>query len=230
MRFSLHLPSLMLLIGFAAVTSGHAQGIDSASPGVVAAPAPTSDSLVLYDVPVGLGRSAADAPLARFAAANDAEVTSAAGALLPMVLLRPVDPGTARQRAYLFPGGGHFYTGETLRGAALLGVAAGSLIAGALLSSSGGSCEPTAPGDGCEYDPNTHEYRSGSSNRTPLYVGAAVAAGSWIYGIVDARNSAARMNRRNGVALGPVTAHPEPLVGVARDGRTEVGMRVRLAR
>jgi hypothetical protein len=64
----------------------------------------------------------------------------------------------------------------------------------------------------------THEYRDGSSNRTPLYVGAAVAAGSWIYGIVDARNGAARVNARNGVAFGPVTAHPEPLVGLHSTG------------
>ncbi|CAN5849073.1 hypothetical protein BH23GEM7_BH23GEM7_08260 [soil metagenome] len=177
--------------------------------------------------PAGVALPAETSPTHLVAMGYDAD--SAVEAPSP-VYVEATSPGTATCRACLFPGGGHFYTGENTRGAALLGVAAGSLIAGALLSSSGGSCEPTAPGDGCEYDPNTHEYRSGSSNRTPLYVGAAVAAGSWIYGILDARNSATRMSTRNGVSLGPVTAHPEPLVGLDREGRTEVGVRLRLAR
>jgi hypothetical protein len=184
-----------------------------------------------YTLPVCTGCEDAVAPapvISSPLALHDAraELPVPGAAALPS-LPPSVDPGSATRRAYFFPGGGHFYTGETMRGAALLGVAGGSLLAGALLSSRGGRC---SSGDsGCVYDHEAHEYRRESS-RTPLYIGAAVAAGSWIYGIVDARSSAARMNRRNGVALGPVAAHPEPLLGVGLDGRTEVGVRLRLAR
>jgi hypothetical protein len=140
-----------------------------------------------------------------------------------------IDAERARRRAMFFPGGGHFYTGETTRGALLLGGAAGSVLAGALLSSGSEARSSTAPGDDCEYDHTTHQYRCGSSSLAPLYVGAAVAAGLWAFGIFDAPRSALRMSERDGVALGPVRAHPEPVVGVGPDGRTEVGFRLRLA-
>jgi hypothetical protein len=141
-----------------------------------------------------------------------------------LALARAVNPRTATRRAMLFPGGGHFYTGESGRGAALLGVAAGSVLAGVLLSSSGGTCTPQAPGDGCEYDPDTHEYRSGDANRTPLYLGLAAAAGAWVYGILDASNSAARRNGRS-AASGSM---PLPLVSLNGEGRAVFGLRVQV--
>lgn len=104
------------------------------------------------------------------------------------------NPDRAFCLACLFPGGGHFYTGEKTRGAVILGVSAASLLAGALLSGSDDVSE-------CSYDPETHECRE-SSGRTPLWVGAGVAAGSWIFGIIDARASAARVNARSGGAAG----------------------------
>lgn len=225
MRSALRFSPLVLLLGMSVGTSGCSQLCPTCGASYSYAPVPVS--LASRTAPAV---SAADAPAVRFASATSHDATSTPARLPAPTLAVNVCPATAFCYACLLPGGGHFYTGETARGAAHLGIAAGSLAAGALLSSRGGTCTPTAPGDGCEYDHETHQYRRGSSNRTPLYVGAAVAAGSWIYGIVDARNSAARMNARNGVALGPLTAHPEPLVGVAPDGRTELGVRLRLAR
>src|SRR5262245_54755346 len=78
-------------------------------------------------------------------------------------------PETAFCLACLIAGGGHFYTGETRKGAALLGIAAGSLIAGAALS--GGDDY-----DGCNYNPETFECES-SGGHTPLLIGAGIAAG-----------------------------------------------------
>lgn len=226
MRSSPRFSSLVALLGLAATTSGYAPNPDYGHEAAADLAASAAGSAVSQDA--GAVLLERDLPLIRSSDARDA--TSTHVAFLPPRRLLPADPRTATRRAYFFPGGGHFYTGETTRGAALLGVAAGSVLAGALLSSSGGSCTPTAPGDGCVYDPETHRYRGGSPNRAPLYVGAAVAAASWIYGVVDARHSAARMNGRHAVALGPVTAHPAPLVGVDDRGRAQLGATLRLAR
>jgi hypothetical protein len=68
------------------------------------------------------------------------------------------NPQTAFCLACLIAGGGHFYTGETVKGAALLGVAAAGLIGGAALSSSGDY-------DDCEYDPETFECEPGAGIR-----------------------------------------------------------------
>jgi hypothetical protein len=87
----------------------------------------------------------------------------------------------------------------------LAGIAAGSVIAGAVLSSSGGY-------DDCEYNPETFECEESGGN-APLWIGAGVAAASWIYGIVDARPSAARVNARR------------PGQGAALDARPLLGMR-----
>ena len=99
------------------------------------------------------------------------------------------NPETAFCLACVVAGGGHIYTGETTKGAALLGVAAAGLIGGVVLS---GSDE-----EGCAYNPETFECEP-AGGRAPLWIGAGIAAGSWIYGILDARASAQRMNTRNG--------------------------------
>ncbi len=227
MRPPIRFLSLVLLPALALATSAYAQSVEPDRDGL-----PAEDPQVSMPVDLNAASSRLAFPVRSgipIPSQPMGEVfTSTTGSLAPALLPSP-DPRIATRRAMFFPGGGHFYTGETMRGAVLLGVAAGSLAAGALLSSRGGSCQPTAPGDGCEYDPSTHEYRRGSSSRTPLYVGAAVAVGSWLYGIVDASSSAARVNARLAVSLGPVEVLPEPLVDVDREGRTELRMRLRLA-
>jgi hypothetical protein len=126
------------------------------------------------------------------------------------------DPERAFCFACLLAGGGHFYSGETTRGALILGTAAAGLIGGALLSGD--------DGDGCDYDFETHECRDASS--APMWIGAGVAAGSWIFGIIDSRQSAARANARNGAQTG-VGFEAAPLFRLP-SGERAVGMRLRM--
>ena len=107
----------------------------------------------------------------------------------------PPDPGTAVRRACLFPGGGHFYTGESARAALLLGAAAASVLAGLLLSDG-------EPAGECVYNPNTHSCRD-SRGRLPLIIGGGAAAAAWTYGIIDAKASVGRVNARRAGSGGP---------------------------
>jgi len=132
------------------------------------------------------------------------------------------EPQKAFCLACLIAGGGHFYTGETKKGAALLGIAAAGLIGGAVLSSG----ESDDPFD-CEYNPETFECEP-ESNRTPLLIGAGVAAASWIYGIVDSRPSAARVNARNGHQIGGAAVEMQPVLGLTRGGEPGAGLHVRV--
>lgn len=97
------------------------------------------------------------------------------------------DPGTSSLFAVLITGGGHFYSGESGKGLALLGGSIGSLVLGISLSE---EASLTCWNYNCTVE----------ENLTPLYLGAAVAAGLWIYGIADAGNAARRSNERNGIA------------------------------
>lgn len=132
------------------------------------------------------------------------------------------EPQKAFCLACLIAGGGHFYTGETKKGAALLGIAAAGLIGGAVLSSG----ESDDPFD-CEYDPETFECEP-ESNRTPLLIGAGVAAASWVYGIIDARPSAARVNARNGHQIGGAAVEMQPVLGLSRGGEPGAGVHFRV--
>jgi hypothetical protein len=174
--------------------------------------------------PMSGGHLVADAP-----ALAGSALQPLAPDVRPVVSLRVACPGTAICWACLAPGAGHFYTGETGRGALLAGTAAGSLLAGTLLSSGGGTCRATNPEDQgrCTYDHENHRMVE-PTNRTPLYVGAAVAAAGWIYGIVDAGSSARRMNASSGVAVGPFDAQPQPGVRTTAAGEPALGIGVRL--
>lgn len=99
------------------------------------------------------------------------------------------DPGTATLFGVLVTGGGHFYSGETGKGLALLGIGAGSYLAG--FAATAASCNSS--GTDC-------------TNVAPLLAGAGVALGTWIYGIVDADDAARRTNVERGfevTAAGP---------------------------
>jgi hypothetical protein len=132
------------------------------------------------------------------------------------------NPEKAFCLACLVAGGGHFYTGETVKGAVLLGAAAAGLIGGAILSSDGGD----EFGD-CEYNPETFECEP-KGGKTPLLIGAGIAAASWIYGIVDSRPSAERINTRNGLRVGAAAIETRPWVSV-REGGLGGGLNVRVS-
>lgn len=121
------------------------------------------------------------------------------------------DPNMATIVSVLVPGGGHLYSGETKKGAMILGIGLGGLVLGTALSVESVGCD----GLDCDTD----------ANYLPMTAGYLVYLGSWVYGIMDASDSAARMNARRGLAIGGVQV--EPAVGVQPRGGTRVGLELR---
>jgi hypothetical protein len=124
------------------------------------------------------------------------------------------DPGTSTLLSVVVPGGGQLYSGETGKGLALLGVGLGGLTVGVAMTSSsvGVSCE----GFSCEDD----------TNYVPMALGYVAFFGSWIYGIIDADDSARRMNVKRGLA-GLIPEGVTPVLGPTGRGGTELGVSVR---
>jgi hypothetical protein len=123
------------------------------------------------------------------------------------------DPGTSMLLGVVVPGGGHMYSGETGKGLVLLGVGLGGIVLGTAMTTSsiGASCS----GYSCQDD----------TNYVPMAAGYLAFLGSWIYGIVDADDSAHRMNARRGIAwLG--SGDLVPVVAASREG-THVGLSLR---
>jgi TM2 domain-containing membrane protein YozV len=123
------------------------------------------------------------------------------------------DPNTATLVGLFLPGAGQMYTGETKRGAAIMGVGLGSLVLGTVLASNtAADCYDD------DFDCNT-----GGIGASVLlgYLGYVAA---WGYGIFDASDSAARMNARNGVSVAGVRL--EPIAAPSPDG-TRVGLSLR---
>lgn len=87
--------------------------------------------------------------------------------------------------AVAFPGGGHLYAGESVKGGVLLGLAALGLGGGYALSE-----EPTE-----RLCPEELVCRE-AGDYMPLLIGGAVALGAWAYGIFDAAHAAERSNER----------------------------------
>ena len=124
------------------------------------------------------------------------------------------DPGTSTLLSVAVPGGGQLYSGETRRGATLLGVGVGGVVLGlaATTSSVSVSCDTAYD---CEDD----------TNYLPLTLGYAAFLGSWIYGIIDADDSAQRMNAKRGFT-GATQPRVAPVVASTRRGGTQVGLAV----
>lgn len=95
------------------------------------------------------------------------------------------DPDLARRYASYFPGAGHFYTGETLKGGVMAGVALFSGVK--LLKVMGCSAAERTIFDEIE-----------GCNKSEVFLWLAGIAGPWIYGVTDARKSAERANARRG--------------------------------
>jgi len=113
------------------------------------------------------------------------------------------DPGTATLIGVLVTGGGQFYSGETGKGAVLLGVGMGGLFLA--IGSATASCN----------------YQNCSSG-TGTAIGLLAYLGSWGYGIMDAGNAA----RRHNAALGLHTAAAMPTIQSFADGRFGFGIAV----
>lgn len=121
------------------------------------------------------------------------------------------DPGTSTLIGVLVVGGGHFYSGETGKGLALLGVGVGAPFVATAISPPTTECD-LGSGD-CE-----------TTGAGAFYLGLAVSVGTWIYGIVDADDAARRANRRNGLAARS-SVGVAPRVAV-HDGQTGYGLQL----
>jgi hypothetical protein len=126
------------------------------------------------------------------------------------------DPGTSTLLSVLVPGGGQLYSGETGKGAALLGVGLGGLTLGVAMTagSVGSSCSETS--FSCKDD----------TNYLPMALGYVAYLGSWIYGIIDAGDSARRMNARHGLS-GVLPDGVTPMLTMTSTGGAGVGVNVR---
>src|SRR5580704_10860286 len=118
-------------------------------------------------------------------------------------------PGIATLISVVIPGGGQMYADKVGKGLALLGITYGSLIGGAVLSTT--SCSVY---NGCSVD------------LTPLYIGGVISLGTWIYSMATAGGDARDHNASLGLRA---TRLVEPVVEIARDGRTNIGLRVALS-
>lgn len=122
------------------------------------------------------------------------------------------DPGTATLLSVVVPGGGQLYAGDTKRGLTLLGVGMGGLALGTAMTV--GSADVDCDDDfDCEDD----------TNYLPMAAGYLVFLGSWVYGIIDADDSAQRMNTRRGFSVLPEGV--TPLVKPVGEG-TGVGVSI----
>lgn len=126
------------------------------------------------------------------------------------------DPGTSTLVSLAIPGGGQLYSGETGKGLALLGGGLGGLILGAAMTTN-------SIGASCDYDALTC---SDDTNYVPMAVGYLAFFGTWIYGIMDADDSAHRMNARRGLAQA-LSGDVAPLVATSGEG-TRIGVTIRL--
>jgi hypothetical protein len=134
------------------------------------------------------------------------------------------DPGTAVLLELLVPGGGHFYAGESKKGAFLLG--------GSIAAVTAGLAGTIASGDRCERDLQFDAFnrcvRDNGFNWTPFALGAMAAIGIHLYGLIDADDAARRANTRRQGATGRVLVRP--VLAAARGGGARFGFELPLGR
>ncbi|HEX6049055.1 MAG TPA: hypothetical protein VFZ21_07300 [Gemmatimonadaceae bacterium] len=141
--------------------------------------------------------------------------------------LRPDDPEyrhpeTAVLLELLVPGGGHFYAGESKKGAFLLG--------GSVAALGAGLAGTIASRDPCErelrFDAFDRCVREGGFNWAPFAIGAATAIGIRVYGLITADDAARRANVRRQDAAGRTPLRP--VLAAQRGGGARLGFEVSL--
>jgi hypothetical protein len=132
------------------------------------------------------------------------------------------DPAIALGFAWLCPGCGHLYSGETTKGALIAVVSIGSVATGAAIQLTR-SWRP-AYNDDCRFSAHGSACFERGLDLTPILVGSAVGLAGYLYGLIDARSSARRMNARNGIGFGDLDVKP----AVTRDGSVGAEFRVPL--
>lgn len=126
------------------------------------------------------------------------------------------DPTMATIMSVIIPGGGHLYSGETRKGAMILGVGVGGLVLGSALTVGSADID-------CDFDDDFE--CDDDTSYLPAAAGYLLYLGSWVYGIMDASNSADRMNASRGIAIGGVEV--QPAVAVGEKGSARVGLELR---
>lgn len=140
-----------------------------------------------------------------------------------------VTPGDARYRSpdtallleYLMPGWGHFYAGETKRGAFLLVGSVGAAGAGLV-----GTLASQDRCDSRNFGAFNRCVDENHINWAPLAVGLGVAVGIRLYGLFDADDAARRANARGLASVAPV----RPVVAARPGGETRLGLELTLPR
>jgi tetratricopeptide (TPR) repeat protein len=144
-------------------------------------------------------RAAADSAVATDSAATDstaAPVTSPPAD--PIAVARPYDPGQAALLGMIFPGLGEFYTGRALRGALIMGAAAGAVAFGFMTESLEVQCLSVPVNNFCPPEEVVGE----RVTRPYLAPSVGAAAALTIFGAIDAFIGARRANARAAAAAG----------------------------
>lgn len=112
----------------------------------------------------------------------------------PIVLKDQKSPGLALGLSALLPGCGQYYNGDYMKGAIQTGIFATGVVVALTLGtessySSNAYTDYGYYGTYTYYRPETEEW-----NSAWLYVGIGVAAGAWLWSVIDAPISASSMN------------------------------------
>lgn len=121
------------------------------------------------------------------------------------------DPGTATMIAIFVPGGGHIWAGDTKKGIMHLAIGTGAVLGGTILS--------TSLAGGCD------SYSSCRNPWWPYLLGLGVYSASWVMSLMDAGDSADRMNAARGYRTSSLPRlMPEVSPGI--QGTLNAGLRI----
>lgn len=134
------------------------------------------------------------------------------------------DPAVALGFAWLCPGCGHLYSGETTKGALIAAVSIGSFATGLGMQLSRHLRLMNELNDDCEWQAHRSACVEPKADFTPFLVGSGIALAGYVYGLIDAGASARRMNARNGLGLGDIDVKPS----VGSDGSVGAQFRIPL--
>ena len=128
------------------------------------------------------------------------------------------DPAIALGFAWLCPGCGHLYTGETTKGALIAGISVGALASGFVMQVA------QSKDFRCEVGSIPSQCRAPRTDFTPILVGGAIGLAGYLYGLIDARASAERMNERNGLEIGGLDVKPAVAVDLSSGTTVQLGL------
>jgi hypothetical protein len=157
------------------------------------------------------------------ASAADSAATTGAPPAAPAAPVRVYDPGQAALLGIIFPGLGEFYTGRKLRGALLMGAAAGAVAFGMMTESREVQCLSVPVDNFCPPEEVVGE----RVTRPYLAPSLGAAAALTVIGAIDAFFGARRANERAAAAArsggsGGARLERPALVPTPRDLRIEL--------